>query len=150
MTASGTLACDDGHFHVLLGFFNANTLNEWRTPNTIALRLSGRGKSFYTWLEYATERWRAGGDSPQGFPVERDGSTGKKRPKGFTAQKVVHTWSLRYDPKGNGGRGVITATIDSVTAVCHLTEGHKADGATFNRFGLITTWIDGNSSGALR
>src|SRR6266404_7008423 len=50
LSASGTLACDDGRFHVLLGFFNANTLNEWRTPNTIALRLSGRGNSFYAWL----------------------------------------------------------------------------------------------------
>jgi hypothetical protein len=38
LTASGTLACGDGRFHALLGFFNANTLNEWRTPNTIALR----------------------------------------------------------------------------------------------------------------
>ena len=26
-----------------------------------------------------------------------------------------------------------------------LGQGHKAAGARFNRFGLITTWIDGNS-----
>jgi hypothetical protein len=25
-----------------------------------------------------------------------------------------------------------------------LAPGHKADGTRFNRFGLITTWIDGN------
>jgi hypothetical protein len=62
LSAWGTLACTGRRFHALIGFFNANTLNEWRTPNTIALRISGRGDLFYAWLEYATGRWRAGGD----------------------------------------------------------------------------------------
>src|SRR4051812_25858729 len=30
LTASGTLACTGRKFHVLVGFFNAGTLNEWR------------------------------------------------------------------------------------------------------------------------
>ena len=72
LSASGTLACTGQAFHALIGFFNANTLNEWRTPNTIALRISGRGDVFYAWLEYAAQTWRAGGDDPQGFPTERD------------------------------------------------------------------------------
>src|SRR5207248_2931399 len=138
LTASGTLACTGRKFHVLVGLFNANTLNEWRTPNTIALRLSGRGDVFYAWVEYATARWRAGGDSPRSFPTERDARTGRKRLKGFPARGAVHKWSLTYDPKGNKGGGIITATIGDQTAVCHLAEGHKADGATFNRFGLLT------------
>src|SRR4051812_44228900 len=32
LSASGTIACTGQAFHVLVGFFNANTLNEWRTP----------------------------------------------------------------------------------------------------------------------
>ncbi len=40
LTASGTLACTGQPFHVVVGFFNAGTVNEWRTPNTISLRLS--------------------------------------------------------------------------------------------------------------
>src|SRR5262245_56620020 len=32
LSASGTLACPDGQFNMLLGFFNADTINEWRTP----------------------------------------------------------------------------------------------------------------------
>src|SRR4051794_14722250 len=67
LSASGTLACTGRKFHALAGFFDAGTLNEWRTPNTIALRLSGRGDVFYAWVEYATSRWRAGGDSPRGL-----------------------------------------------------------------------------------
>ena len=56
LSASGTLACSPEPFHVLVGFFNAGTLNEWRTPNTIALRLMGRGDVFYAFVEYATSR----------------------------------------------------------------------------------------------
>jgi hypothetical protein len=137
LTASGTLACTGRNFHVLVGFFNAGTLNEWRTPSTIALRLSGRGDVFYAWVEYATSRWRAGGDSPRGFPVVRDPRSGRNRPRGFPVKGKVYRWSLRYDPKGNKGGGVITATVGDETAVCHLREGHRADGATFNRFGLL-------------
>lgn len=138
LTASGTLACTGRKFHALIGFFNAETLNEWRTPNTIALRISGRDDRFYAWLEYASQRWRAGGDSPQGFPTERDPKTGRKQLIGFVAKGAVHRWSLHYDPRANGGSGAIAATIDDKNAVCHLADGHKADGARFNRFGLLT------------
>lgn len=137
LTASGTLACTGRPFPVLVGFFNADTVNEWRTPNTIALRLSGGGDVFYAWVEYATSRWRAGGDSPRGFPTERVPKTGRQQFKGFPSGGAVHKWSLRYDPNGNNGGGVVTATIGDQTAVCNLSDGHKADGAIFNRFGLL-------------
>src|SRR5262249_50446259 len=130
--------------HALIGFFNADTLNEWRTPNTICLRISGRGD---VWLEYATERWRAGGDKPIGFPTLRDPKTGKTRLQGFAAKGAVHCWSLHYDPSGNNGHGVTTATIDDTKAVCHLAEGHKADGARFNRFGLLNVMKSAARSG---
>ncbi len=137
LTASGTLACSGRGVHALIGFFNADTLNEWRTPNTIALRISGRGDDFYAWVEYATSRWRAGGDEPTGFPTRRDDKSKRKILIGFAAKGAVHRWTLRYDPKGNEGGGVVTATIDDQTAVCHLHKGHKEDGAAFNRFGLL-------------
>jgi hypothetical protein len=138
LTASGKLACTGRQFHVLVGFFNADTINEWRTPNSIVLRLYGRGDVFYAYLEYCTSRWRAGGDSPGGFATIDDPEhPGKKQLQGFKSQGAVHTWSLEYDPNGNEGRGVIVATIDGQRAVCHLDEKHKADGATFNRCGLL-------------
>ncbi len=67
LQASGKFACTGRQFHILVGFFNASTVNEWRTPNSIVLRLYGRGEVFYAYVEYATSRWRAGGDSPGGF-----------------------------------------------------------------------------------
>src|SRR5205085_1608672 len=77
LAASGRLVCKGRQFHALVGFFNAGTVNEWRTPNTVALRLQGRGDVFYAYVEYATSRWRAGGDAPGGFPALRDPRTGR-------------------------------------------------------------------------
>jgi hypothetical protein len=145
LTTSGTFLCTGRQFHILIGFFNSNTLNEWRTPNTIALRLYGRGEVFYAHVEYATSRWRAGGDNPTPFPTMRNPDSGRRVPKGFAA-RVPHRWSLTYDPKGNNGRGVVTATIDEATAICQMAPGHKQDGASFDRCGLMTVmkhWDDG-------
>jgi hypothetical protein len=136
LEASGKFTCTGRQFHILVGFFNASTVNEWRTPNSIVLRLYGRGDVFYAYVEYATSRWRAGGDSPGGFSNVIEAETGRPQLKGF-AGGVPHTWSLVYDPNGNGGAGSIVAKIDDEAAVCHLDAGHKDDGATFNRFGVL-------------
>jgi hypothetical protein len=136
LSASGAFSCPDGPYHVLLGFFNASSVNEWRTPNTIAIRLNGRGDHFFAYVEYCTSKWRAGGDTTP-FPSREDPKTGRKDLIGFPSGGKVHRWTLRYDPAGNGGRGVVTATIGKETAVCQLDEGHQADGATFNRFGIL-------------
>jgi hypothetical protein len=138
LSVSGKLACTGRQFHVLVGFFNADTVNEWRTPNSIVLRLYGRGDMFYAYVEYATSRWRAGGDSPGGFATITEPGTGRTQLRGFKGNGAVHTWSLTYDPEGNNGGGSITATIDNQTAVCHLDAGHKQDGAAFNRCGLMS------------
>lgn len=137
LEAAGTLACTGRQFHVLLGFFNSKTINEWRTPNSLVLRLYGRGDVFYAYIEYATAKWRAGGDSPGGFATTVEPGTGKKQLKGFSSGGTRHTWSLSYDPNGNGGSGSLTVTIDDETAVCRLDPGHKQDGASFDRFGLL-------------
>jgi hypothetical protein len=123
--------------HVLLGFFNTDSVNEWRTPSSIVIRLQGRGDIFYAYVEYATKKWRAGGDSPGGFETVRDPESGRMQFKGFPGGNTVYKWSLKYDPKGNEGTGAITVTLGGQTSVCNLGAGHKADGATFNRFGLL-------------
>ncbi len=135
-SASGTLKCGGGKFHVLLGLFNSNTLNEWRTPNTISIRLLGRGDSFFAYVEYGTQRWRAGGDTPGGFATTSGSGKNKKQLTGFALDTAYH-WSLQYDPKGNGGSGSIKVTLGDQSSVCNLSAGHKADGAAFNRFGIV-------------
>ena len=136
LSASGTLLCKGPECHLLVAFFNADTVNEWRTPNTVALRLLGRGDVFYAYVEYTTAKWRAGGDSPGGFATVKNTATGRLDLRGFKTG-VAHAWSITYDPAGNNGGGAVTVTLGGETAVCHLDAGHKADGATFNRFGLL-------------
>jgi hypothetical protein len=72
MSASGKVRCEGKQFHVLVGFFNAGAVNEWRTPNSIALRLQGRGDYLYAYVEYTTAKWRSGADTPGGFALVPD------------------------------------------------------------------------------
>jgi hypothetical protein len=135
LTASGTLLMGEGPTHLLLGFFNSNTVNEWRTPNSMAIRLNGRGDKFFAYVEYCTSKWRAGGDTTP-FPSMVDPETGRLNLIGFPSNRSLK-WKLAYDPEANDGKGQITATIGEATAVCTLEATHRSDGAEFNRFGII-------------
>ena len=92
------------------------------------------------------------GPSREGFlfaPVYR--TRGRQRGHASTGAPhiypdgAVHDWTLEYSPMGAGGKGQITVTLAKQSIGLALAEGHKAAGARFNRFGLITTWVDGNS-----
>jgi hypothetical protein len=136
LSASGVLNVPQGNGHTLIGFFNADTANEWRTPNTIALRIYGRGTYFIAYLEYGTGLWRAGGSS---FGGEAPIPTGTND----------YPFSLNYDPNGAGGRGTVTATLGSYTSVMTLDSGHKADGAIFNRFGILNVMKSADDPGTI-
>ena len=143
-TASGTLFVKEGAGNTLFGFFNSQTVNEWRTPNTLVFRINGRGEIFHTHVEYATSKWRAGAgvigrydkQADRIYPVE-------------TPSRGVHRWSINYDPAGANGAGSITATFDDQRAVCDLVDGHKRDGATFDRFGILNVIKSVDSPGEL-
>ncbi len=151
LTASGrvTIASggnlDDGAGNTLLGFFQARTLNEWRTPNTLALRLNGRGDVFHAHVEYCTRKWRAGGDFFAGATPP-----GGRRPiQDIPARGSTHRWSLRYEPGENNGGGVIHATLDDRTLAMPLDPGHRADGALFDHFGLLNVMKSADGGGSL-
>jgi hypothetical protein len=134
LSASGVLNVPQGGGHTLIGFFNADTVNEWRTPNTIALRIYGRGPYFLAYLEYGTGSWRAGGGSFGGEAQIPSGA-------------ADYPFSLNYDPNGAGGLGTVTATIGSHTSTVTLDSGHKVDGATFNRFGILNVMKSADDPG---
>jgi len=136
LSASGILNVPQGGGHTLIGFFNTNTVNEWRTPNTIAIRIYGRGTNFLAYLDYGTGLWRAGGGS---FGGEAPIPTGTND----------YPFSLNYDPNGAGGRGTVTAMIGSYSSVMTLGSGHKADGATFNRFGILNVMKSADDPGTI-
>jgi hypothetical protein len=137
-SVTGRLNVQTGGGHTMVGFFNSNTLNEWRTPNSVALRLYGRDNVFFAYAEYGTSKWRVAGASFPGaggdFPFN----------SGLTTS---HTFSLQYDPGGNGGVGLITAAIDGQSATLPLLPEHRADGASFNRFGMFNVIKSVDSAG---
>jgi hypothetical protein len=57
---------------------------------------------------------------------------------------ATHDWTLDYDPTAAEGKGRITVTLDGKAVSIDLAPGDKATGAHFDRFGLVTPWIDGN------
>lgn len=143
LRAAGVMKIRRGATHLLLGFFNSQTVNEWRTPNTVAIRLNGRGENFFAYVEYCTSRWRAGGDTTP-FPSLTDPATGRWQLLGFPCDERL-PWTLNYDPAGNGGKGVVTATIGSHKAVCNLDDSHQQDGATFTHFGILNVMKSADS-----
>jgi hypothetical protein len=144
LSASGRVRVEKGGGHTLLGFFDDRALNEWRTRNTLALRIQQRGDVFHCHFEHCTSQWRAGAGIIGVYDKERDRMHPKELPCGRT-----YAWSLKYDPNGNRGGGVVTATLDGETAVYELSPGHKADGATFNHFGLVNVMKQFDGAGTL-
>ncbi len=82
------------------------------------------------------------------YPVYRFGgqggaASGPRRPR-LLPDGESHHWSLNYVPpqKGRGGRVSVRVGEDTV----ELSVAVEDPGSTtrFDRFGLLTTWIDGN------
>src|SRR5205807_9679790 len=76
--------------------------------------------------------------------VRADGGRGTPTPPYIYPDGESRHWSLDYDPDGNGGTGSIIVTLDGQAVTLNLDAGHKQIGAHFNRFGMITTHIDGS------
>src|SRR6185436_10015934 len=121
LSASGKMKLDGGG-NTLLRFFNDDTVNEWRTPNSIVLRLYGRGSFFYAYPEYGTAKWRAGSGGEFSFPSNQ-----------------VLDWTLNYDPAGSGTITAVigNATVGQQTMVATIDPDHRLDGASFDHFGLL-------------
>ena len=67
-------------------------------------------------------------------------ATGPNAPPHLMPDSKPHTWSLDYSPAAN----TITVTLDGQRTVLNIPAEHRAQGAQFDRFGIVTTHIDGN------
>ena len=141
LEASGRFAVtfDDNGANVLFGWFRDDARG-WRTPNSLVLRLDGNGGKYWVFFEYCTRHWLAGGKGC--FEGEQYQRT--KTPP-IPIDGKPHDWALKYDPDGNDGNGLITFTLDGRPYTLPLEPGHKADGATFNRFGLLNQMTTGGT-----
>ncbi|MCI0746232.1 MAG: hypothetical protein L0Y58_12580 [Verrucomicrobia subdivision 3 bacterium] len=138
MNAEGRMYVARGSGHCLMGFFNTNSLNEWRTPNTLVARVNSRGDAFHCHLEYCTSKWRASA-GVIGEIVAGQSVTPIEIPVG-----KVHTWKMAYDPNGGRGNGLLTFSMAGATARCEIEPEHRrGEGLTVTHFGLLPvlkTW----------
>jgi hypothetical protein len=51
---------------------------------------------------------------------------------------------MEYDPAAADGRGRIVVTLDGQRVSLDLAAADRSTGAQFDRFGLVTPWVDGN------
>ncbi len=149
-SASGVMLVGDassgaaGAGNTLLGFFNQRTLQEWRTPSTVTLRINGRGDGFHAHVEYATAKWRAGAD----FIAAAEPKEGRRTADLLPGGKQLR-WSLSYEPGADGLTGKILARVGSGQAEVNLEPGHRADGARFTRFGILNVLKSVDDPGVL-
>ena len=118
-------------------FFNASTLNEWRTPNTLVLRINPRGENYHCHLEYCSSKWRAeAGVVGEIIRGER------LRPVEIPSGKS-YAFDLKYEPPAADRKAAFTLKLGEWTARCEIVPEHFADGATFTHFGILPipkTW----------
>jgi hypothetical protein len=140
LTASGTFAVThaEGGSGMLFGWFNDSSRG-WRTPNSLAFRIDGNGGKYWMFYEYGTRNWLTGGGGC--FEGDRYQTT---KTKPFADDGTVHHWSLGYDPAASKGDGEMVFVLDGKEYRQPLEPRHKADGATFNRFGMFNQQITGD------
>jgi hypothetical protein len=83
--------------------------------------------------------YRLNSDEGGGNPGQAIANCPRLNPDG-----VARDWRLEYSPTADGRKGQITVTLDGRSATLDLLEGHKTAGARFNRFGIVSNWVDGN------
>jgi hypothetical protein len=142
LSASGTFSVTraGGGSGVLIGWFNDKKSQGWRTPSSLAFRIDGNGGKYWLFYEYGTKEYGTGGGGA--FEGERYQTT---LTPPFAADGTSHKWSLEYDPAGAERRGLITFRCDDRLYTLPLAEGHKQQGATFDRFGLWNAQTAGDS-----
>ncbi len=140
LEATGTFVVTqaDGGSGALVGWFN-HASQSWRTPDSLVFRIDGNGGKYWVFFEYGTHQGLTGGGVT--FEGERYQTTTTEP---FRADGTPHRWALRYDPEAVDGRGLITFTLDGEVHRAPLQPGHRLDGASFDRFGLLNMMVAGD------
>lgn len=120
---------------VLLGWFSSTTSYGWRTPDFLGVRINGEATKARLYAEYGTANTFAPGQLVDTGVV--------------LGSKTRYRFTLDYFPgQGDYGSGLLRLTVDApgaapAVAETSLPSDHRADGATFDRFGLLNVQLDG-------
>lgn len=141
LSASGTFTVLDagGSSAAMIGWFNQEKSQGWRTPHSLCFRIDGNGGKYWIFYEYGTQEWGTNGGGAFEGPRYQTTPTPPYKSDG-----TVHRWELKYDPQRADGKGLITFRCDEETWHIPMLEGHRQQGATFDRFGIWNQQTAGN------
>jgi hypothetical protein len=139
MQASGTISLrravsDSG---TLIGFYNSE--------ESVATNPSQSSAIPRSFLGLAVE-----GPSSEGFfvyPAFRDARDRNGRTTSgpnILPDGTAHSWALKYGPPAADRPGSITVSLDGKAARLVLPSKQIDSSTLFDRFGIVTAWIDGN------
>jgi hypothetical protein len=133
LTASGTIRMEGpSGGGVLFGWFNSATSFDWRTTDFLGLRLDGHGSVGRLYGEYGT----------------KNALTGAVIGARISPNREVR-WSLEYLPDaGDYASGLFRLTVGSNAAEVSVRPEHRAEGATFDRFGFLNVQVFGSNINA--
>jgi hypothetical protein len=132
LSASGDLTITGTRAGFLFGWFNSVSSVDWRTPDFVGLRIDGIRKYGIAYGEYGTANTFTGTTDGTSIP-----------------QNTRVPWSLTYQPDGGtSGTGLLQLTIGGITTETSISPLQRADGATFDRFGLLNHQVDGSQMSA--
>jgi hypothetical protein len=124
-----------GFFHSEGSMRNSNSQDSATPENFVGAAIEGpSAEGFYLYPTYGVDLEGQRASGGRGTPT----------PPFIYPDGESRDWTLDYDPNGNGGLGSITVSLDGQAVTLNLDPGHKQIGASFNRFGIITTHIDGS------
>ena len=123
---------------VLFGWFHS-AARGWRTPNSLVFRIDGEDGKFRVLFEYGTRTLKTGGGTT--FEGRYQTTSTPMHP----ADGSPHTWALDYNPQGAGGNGQVTFVLDGQVYKTALAPGHRAEGAVFDRFGIMNVQVSGGT-----
>jgi hypothetical protein len=125
---------------VLIGFFDSrastasNPSQAWGLPmNFFGVSTDAPSRDGF----YFSPVYRVG---PDGRSAASDAMPPRLYPDGKS-----HNWTFDYSPTAADGRGQITVTLDEQKIELPLASADRMAGGRFDRFGIVSTWIDGNS-----
>lgn len=152
LTASGTFALtgSSGSSGVFFGWFNAEQPGGGGRPmNSLGMNFDGEPRGGRLAVRLITGTNKSCGTFITPF------IPGKFRPTPIKNDGTRYNWTLNYDPSANNGYGQFQYTVQSnspkpeafegKTFTVDLPEGHKKEGATFDRFGLMNMMKSGNA-----
>lgn len=141
LEASGKVVLSVGQQDSVAYFGWFNSADKQNSPiqagHFVGAKIGGPTKVGHYFLPaYATAQPKEVKLDPSGQHRATVAVEGKQGPV-FVPHKV-YEWKLVYDPAGNGGKGVVVATLGTESVTLLLKEGDKAKGASLDRFGLFT------------